>query len=113
MTTTTHQHFTNPNIAEQQIATQTNAFYIPAGKYIDIDERYYMPSLHSMDARGNHHIRPPQETINRDSSGFVQKSVFFNPLKSNYGSYFHQPQTGTDALHHDQTKETMEAYSFF
>jgi len=74
--------------------------FIPAGKYIDIDEKYYRPrdkeyflKHESFGSQG----KPLQShTIRYGETGFVKKepTLALGPMKVNYGSYIYQPRTG-------------------
>lgn len=80
--------------------------HIAPGKYIDIDERYYLndkPKLnHQTDAFGRmgKPLKPFGENVNYQSTSLIEVPGGLNDnIKVNYGSYLYNQITGWD-IHH-------------
>ncbi len=74
--------------------------FIPAGKFIDIDDKYYRPRDKEVflkhESFGNQGKPITTHTIRYGETGFVKKepTLALGPMKVNYGSYIYQPRTG-------------------
>ena len=83
-----------------------DAKYIPPGKYIDIDEKYYKPTTtvlnHQPEVFGSmgKPIQPYGQNVNYQPTPLMQKSGGLSTnLKLNYGSYIYNQITGWDSAH--------------
>ena len=83
----------------------TDSKYIPAGKFIDIDEKYYTPTKtvlnHQPEVFGNmgKPIKPYGENVNYQVTPFIEQEGSLSMLKVNYGSYIYNQITGWDSAH--------------
>ena len=75
--------------------------FIPAGKFIDIDDKYYRPVdkyLLEHESFGSQGKPLRTHTVKYGTSGFVKQSIPLEVnggrLKVNYGSYIYQQRTG-------------------
>ncbi len=74
--------------------------FIPAGKFIDIDDKYYRPRDKEVflkhESFGNQGKPITTHTIRYAETGFVKKepTLALGPMKVNYGSYIYQQRTG-------------------
>lgn len=67
--------------------------FIPPGKFMDIDAKYYQPTPKVPS------IQPPQETVNYNTKGFVEQPHGAKYLGVNYGSYVYNMLSGSDPAH--------------
>jgi hypothetical protein len=79
---------------------------IPQGKFIDIDQKYYLPaelapSVEDIHSRGR--TLRPRKHDEAATGGFVEPStpigLSTGSIVVNYGSYLFQKRTGSDANH--------------
>jgi len=74
--------------------------FIPAGKFIDIDDKYYRPQEKKyyleQEAFGSQGKPLQPYSVKYGTSGFVKKAptLPLGPYVVNYGSYIYQQQTG-------------------
>jgi len=74
--------------------------FIPAGKFIDIDDKYYRPRDKEYylkhETFGSQGKPLQSHTIRYGETGFVKKepTLALGPMKVNYGSYIYQQRTG-------------------
>lgn len=74
--------------------------FIPAGKFIDIDDKYYRPRdkeyFLEHESFGSQGKPITTHTVRYGETGFVKQSqpLALGPLKVNYGSYIYQQKTG-------------------
>ena len=84
----------------EPIKQQPPSKFIPAGKFIDIDDKYYRPKdkqyFLEHESFGSQGKPITTHTIRYGETGFVKQSkpLALGPLKVNYGSYIYQPRTG-------------------
>ena len=74
--------------------------FIPPGKFIDIDDKYYRPKdkqyYLKQETFGNQGKPLQSHSVRYGETGFVKQSqpLALGPMKANYGSYIYQQKTG-------------------
>ncbi len=72
---------------------------IQPGRFIDIDDKYYIQHKEPKKHMRTGKLQPQGHTVNYNYSGFVKKTSSFDPSYKNYGSYLYDPVNGTDFAH--------------
>ena len=97
-----YSNFNSP----QLVAPQAHAF-VPPGKFLDIDEKFYKQKeeVHPRSEEGfgrmGRPIQPFGQNVNYHSTPFIPKAqgLTSENLKTNYLSYLYNMRTGFDANH--------------
>ena len=99
-----YSNYNNPNLKEPVYNPNIKA--ILPGKYLDIDEKYYNDEkkyfyVGEVFGKNGKPLSPYGTNVKYNASSFVPLAPVLplGPLKSNYGSYIYQQQTGYDSSH--------------